>query len=489
MTHVYQRFPTFAKAILYGEDNDIFEYLELGAIIDEVDEFGFTPLIEAILTDKPHIVKAFVERGCVIDYPDVCGRTPLFWAADHNDLSLCEFLLKQGADPNSYTIASQPLLVNPILRNQTALKNLLIKYGALRCFADDYINTKLIGHRYELTGEVTLYNHNKAFIPLDFEGFFLEFTVAIIRDSLERFVNHFGGRKLKYLFRHCEVVIQALSIAAELLQYQHHMVKLDRVAERIRQLIQFQPLLIPVGYCGHAVTFILFKNVFVKIDRGHLSHQEGSVVIYQISKPEMASAEFITHLLYTPQPKEFVEQTFKDILGLAAVIKIPITSQKVGNCSWANVEAVVPTMIFLSMWAEQAEVNDESLQNMLSESMKFFNQWSEWDKDITLSDCIRSFREAKDVYRQATKVDLLAAILFHSCDYRNNKDLKRAEKILPIVTQAKFDYVLKSYLSVYLNQERRDEGHNLMHIMELCGASFDDWLASVQPGNYGDSAK
>ncbi len=480
MTQVYQRYSSFAKAILYGDVQDILDYLTLGANLDEVDEYGFTPLIEAILINKPEIAKTFIERGCLIDFPDVCGRTPLFWAVDHGDVKLCEYLLQQGADPNRYTIASQPLLVNALLRQQTPLKNLLVKNGAILSFAQDYINTKLIGHRYELNGQITLYDPNKALISLDFEGFFLEFTVGLIRDSLERFVNHFGGRRLRHLFRHGEIVIKALTIAAELLRYQHHMVKMDQFERRIQQLIRFQPLLIPVGYAGHAITFILFQNVFVKIDRGHLSHQEGSVVIYEITKPHMASAEFITHLLYTPQPKEFVEQTFKEILGLTALIKIPISSQKVGNCSWANVEAVVPTMLFLSMWAEQDKVNDHTLQSLLSEAMEFFKQWSEWDKDITLSDCIRSFHEADNIYRKATKVELLAAILFYCCDYRKDHDIKRAEKILPIITLPQFDYILKSYVNVYLHQEGREEGHNLMHLMELCGASFDEWLEPHQ---------
>ena len=260
------------------------------------------------------------------------------------------------------------------------------------------------------------------------------------------------------------------------------MVNLEKLEQRILQLINSQPLLIPIGYAGHAISFILYKNVFVKIDRGHISHSEGSVVIYQINKPAMVTSEFIKHLLYTPQPKEFVEQTYKDILSLVPIIKIPITSQKVGNCSWANVEAVVPTMLFLSIWGRQDEVNNEALQKILSEAIKFFKEWSEWDKDITLDDCIRSFHEADNDYRKATKIDLLAAILFHSCDYRDNKDLRRAEKILPMLTLPKFDYVLKSYLRVYFNQERNTEGNNLMHIIELCGASFTDWIESNKPG-------
>src|SRR5262249_24160885 len=158
----------------------------------------------------------------------------------------------------------QPVLVQPLLRHQQNLKELLYRHGADLKFAQDYINTKLIGHRFELVGRVDIVDHNNTFIELDFEGFILEFTLGVIQDSLLQFKNNFAARNLRSHFIELQTVIETFAIASELIKYQQHLVNIDSQSQRIATIAQRELLLLPVGFEGHAITFMKCGNLFAK---------------------------------------------------------------------------------------------------------------------------------------------------------------------------------------------------------------------------------
>ena len=55
------------------------------------------------------------------------------------------------------------LKVDPVTQD-LELTNILINYGANIQFAQDFISAKLIGHRYELTGEAGYKSRREAFV-------------------------------------------------------------------------------------------------------------------------------------------------------------------------------------------------------------------------------------------------------------------------------------------------------------------------------------
>lgn len=163
---------TFAQEILFGTLKGVEQFILAGADIEQTDEYGFSPLIEATIANKNDVVALLLEYGAVIDNADTTGRTALHWAVDNHNLALCELLLANKADANAYTTAGQPVLVYPLLRQQIELKKLLYRYGAKLSFAQDFIQAKLLGHRYELIGQVDLVNAAGRFIEINYEGFF-----------------------------------------------------------------------------------------------------------------------------------------------------------------------------------------------------------------------------------------------------------------------------------------------------------------------------
>ncbi len=458
-----------ANEILYGDLASVQRALDNGAVIDEFDDFGFTPLIEATIVNNYDMVSLLLERGGNPNFQDVLNRTALHWAAENDNLDIAKLLLEKGANANAYSLGGQPPLVMPTLHKYERMKQLLYKYDADFNFANDFINTKILGHRFELQGNINIYcEPEKRFVELELEGFFLGISIGIIYSSLNHYIKHYAVRQYRHYFPYLQTMCGALQATQELIKYQHYLIEISQHTDAIDQAIHYPLLIVPVGYEGHAITFIRYGAYLAKCDRGVLSHTEGSTNIYFMHNARAFTSEFAKGLLYTKQSKEFITGQIHHVLGLESVIQLPIESQLSGNCSWANVEASLPTMLFFLLLEANPQENPEEIKRV---AMEVFHHWREWDKDIALNECIQSFYQASPA-RKATKAALLGAILFQRCDYKNKADIKRAEKILPVLIDPDYEYVLKSYIKNYWLQSKTPNGDNLLKMLDLCGVDI-----------------
>lgn len=456
---------SIANEIISGRVPNYDRYLREGYSLDDIDEYGFTPLIECAITNRIPIAEELLSRKVDVNKPDVGGRTALHWAIDNSNLKLAELLLSHKANPNAYTTYSMPVLVYPLLRNQNTLKQLLYRYGAKLDFALDFINGKLLGHRFELTGDVDILTANNEFVELDFEGFMLEFTVAAVQDSLRRFIASYSTRHLRDYFLYLKPILQGFQAAAELLRLQQHPFLTDEDKSRLESLIKSPMLILPAASRGHALCFIRYNQWWAKIDRGENSLKEGSVNIYRLTHPDRVNVKFLQNFLYSRQPREYFHQVVNQHLGLVPILKLPIRSQIAGNCSWANVQAVVPTAYALQL------LNDSSIERFNPlEAVTLYNTWIEWDKDRALQECIYRFYHANPL-RQASLASMLAAVLFQTCNASNLHHIERAEKILAILTIPNFYYILSGYLKEYCVKRLTPQGNNLLKLLEECGVN------------------
>ncbi len=452
---------TLANDIIHRIAIDYDAYLRQGQSLDDIDEYGFTPLIESIITRQPQITAELIKRGVNVNKPDVVGRSALHWAADQNELSLCRFLLQQGANPNAADRNGLSVLVYPVLRDQNELKHLLYQHGANLDFALDFIGGKLLGHRFELKGQADIVNAAGEFIELDYEGFILEFTVAVLKDSLRRFTSSYSTRHLRSEFAIIHRIEDGFTVADELLKFQHQVELNAAHWARIEELMQAPLLVLPAASRGHALCFVRCGEWWAKIDRGENSHIEGSVVIYRITKPSAFTARFLQAFLYKRQPRSYFHQAINKQLGLEPLYQLPVSSQIAGNCSWANVQAVIPAAYAIAQLQSGLAFNPEP-------PMALFDTWLEWDKDRALDEAIQRFYIAGTL-RRASIAGMLAAVLFQACDAENPLHLARAEKILTIVTLPAFYYILQSYLTHYCVKRLTRKGNNLLKLLDDCG--------------------
>ncbi|MES2998704.1 MAG: Dot/Icm T4SS effector AnkH/LegA3 [Pseudomonadota bacterium] len=460
---------SFAQEILFGTLEGVERYIQAGADIEETDEYGFSPLIEAVIANKTDLAALLLEYGADINRPDTTGRSALHWAVDNHNMPLCQLLLANKANPNAYTTAGQPILVYPLLRQQLALKKLLYQCGAKLNFAQDFIHAKLLGHRYELAGQVDIVNSEGRFIEIDYEGFFLEFTLAVITHSLQRYRNNFSSRHLRPYFENLQKLIQAFSIAQALLKYQRYTINIEAHRHSIDALLDQELLLLPVAYEGHAIAFIKYKNWLIRCDRGENSRREGCIVIYQLQHPTAWNLDFCKQLIFTRQTREFITQTIHRVLGLTRIAILPIEAQIRGNCSWANIEASIPAMLFVLQL--NARKKSDIMQDHQALALQFYQAWHQWDKDRALEECIKGFYYGNKA-RQASKATLLAAVLFQKCT-QDSHGVKESENILRILTLPDFRYLLESYLKVYWKLNKTTEGRSLLERLDACGISIE----------------
>lgn len=465
---------TIAQDIISCRMPDFDLYIREGGSLDDIDEYGFTPLIETAITRQPKIAQALLERGVNVNKADVTGRTALHWAVDNEDLDMVRVLLQHGANPNAYTNAGLSILVYPVLRGQNPLKHLLYQQGARLDFALDFIHGKLLGHRYELQGDIDIVNAEGEFIELDFEGFILEFTVAIVKDSLRRFTSSYSTRHLRESFPNLHNIMDAFGIASSLLQLQHHVDLSKQDLANLRRWLKAPMLILPAASRGHAMCFVRFNQWWAKIDRGENSLKEGSVNIYRMDRPEAFTLEFLREFLYKKQSRAYFHKAINKQLGLVPVAQLPISSQITGNCSWANIQAAVPVGYAL----QELELH----QNLsIDKSIEVYNSWVEWDKDRALDECVHRFYLANPL-RKASLAAMLGAVLFQACDYANAHHVARAEKIMTILALPDYYYILKSYLETYCLPRLTRRGNNLLKLLDDCGFNPNIGVTPIATG-------
>ncbi|EKD53830.1 MAG: hypothetical protein ACD_60C00149G0029 [uncultured bacterium] len=457
---------TLADAIIEEKIDLIEMMLQSGEDTNQIDEYGFTPLIEAAIADNIEIAKLLLNYGAMVNQPDMMGGSALHWAAENNNLLFSELLLKERANPNSYNFAGQPALVMPLLRNQTQLKKILLKYGADLSFAQDYINTKLLGHMFELVGTATIVSPDNQFVEVDFEGFFLEISLAIIAESLAQFKHHFAGRQIRRYAHLTTMIIDVLNRAAALIQYAQYRVDIKKHKTEINALLQQEPLIIPIGYEGHAITFIKLGSLLVKCDRREESRLYDNIMIYEIGMPKRLTTNFIQRLIYEKHSDDFINHDLPELLDLKPLTELKVPAQISGNCSWANVEACIPALFFLLF--QKDEKFFEEMTRYKNLALKFYHEWREWNKDRALQFCVQSFKDS-DQIRKACKAEILAAILFQSANGKEALDRERAELILSVLMDSHYQFILHNYVRAYYYEESSEEGRNFFRLLQQHG--------------------
>lgn len=460
---------TLANKIIFSSEDEAIRDIDTGADVNEFDEYGFRPLIEAIICKKTSVLLHLIKNGADIEQPDILGRTPLQWACDRSELEYCRILLENGANPNHYSLDGQPILVNPILREEYELVNLLIEHGAQTQFAQDFISAKLLGHRFELSGETDITTPTGTFIPLSFEGFYLEFTCDLIKRSVNNFINSMPGNKFKKIHAKLNKIINALKNAGQLMMYAKHKDKTP-FEPVIDALLSNELLIIPVAHRGHAITFVKYGDIWAKCDRG-VKNIVDTVIIYKIKNPYVLNKQFLKDLLYKHKPENYITEEIKHLLSLEYLQKLPTKSQIAGNCSWANVEASVVAGLFALCYHDAIETRTST--GILKRSiMSFYSSWVSWDKDSALEEAINDFDNASSE-RKISKAIILGSIFSQRCHHKKPNEVQRAKKIIAKLANPEFDFILKIIRNIHFKKRNTSIGKNIIKLFELCDFNIE----------------
>src|SRR3990167_6200677 len=141
---------SLSDVIIYGTIDQLRAALSKVDPFDQIDEYGYTPLIECLIANDTEKALLLLEAGADVNFKDMTARSPLHWAAENNNLVIAKHLLEKAANPNAFNLAAEPVMVKPLLRGNEEFIELLRQHGADNYFAYDYINAKMIGHQFEL---------------------------------------------------------------------------------------------------------------------------------------------------------------------------------------------------------------------------------------------------------------------------------------------------------------------------------------------------
>lgn len=455
-----------ADKIVYDTEESAIECILSGTSdLEEMDQFGFRPLIQAVICQKTEVLQLLISKGINLEQIDLLGRTALQWASDRGEIDYCQLLLSAGANPNHHSADGQPILVNPILREQLEIVDLFLSYGVDYEFAQDFISAKLLGHRFELTGETDIVSPDHKFIPLSYEGFYLEFSTGLIKRSLNNFINSIEGQNFEEYHGKLNKALKALENSAVLASFAKHKDKTS-FKDNINKILSNDLLLIPAAYKGHAITFIKYKNLWIKCDRG-VGKIVDTVVVSEIGNLNGLTQDLYYKLLYETKSEDFVKHEIKEILNLQPIDSLPTKAQVTGNCSWANVETSVPAMIYMLSTAHLQ--NDRlAVSNEVKKIYKLYEAWVSWDKDTSLEEVLEDFQNA-DLPRQISKAMILGSILVQRCRVENKSEVKRASKILNILVLDNFKFILEGYIRRYLAPSSGLVGKSVINLLKTCG--------------------
>ena len=466
---------TIADAIIYGTLNEVKIFSQANDHLNFIDEYGYTPLIEACIVDDIEKVKTLLSFKPDVNFSDLMGYTPLYWAINNSNIELCELFLKAGANPNAYSISGMPILIQPLLRNQTELKNLLIKHGAKLSFAQDFIHAKLLGHRFELRGFTDILNTKNEFVEIALEGFILEFTLEALQQSLFDFRYNFAARKWAREFVKLRTMMGALSRACKLIRFQHYNIDYKKHLEKLTPWMEADPLIIPVAQEGHALALVRAGNLLAICDRAMYEDQsntENKVIIYYMNKPWKLTPQYIAELIFVRQLMPVFRKMLPINLGLQEIGSMPLHAQIAGNCSWANIEACIPTLFYMLCMNNPGKSGEQLIKDK-HEAMELFHDWQNWDRERSLDYFISNFADA-DKKRRATIAEILCAVLFEACSAARKEDHARIKKIVPILKTKGLEYISESYINAYSLQQKTDLGDNFRKMLKMGGDVFDD---------------
>lgn len=464
---------SLSKTIIFSTTQALIEALAERVSLNEIDVYGYTPLIQTAIVNSAEKCELLLEAGADVNFTDLTRRSALHWAADNNNVAIAKRLLNKKADPNAYTSAGQPVLAMPFLRGQTDMKTLLYDAGANLDFAQDFINAKILGHRFDLQGRVDIVSPSNRFIEVEFEGFYSEFTLSLVLKSLLDFKSNFSARHLTDYFPCMDRVASLLQNAIDLIKYQHYLVDVADYEQKIDELLQHKPLLLPLAYDGHAISLIRYGRYLVRCDRGAFGRENGTVIIYQIGNIDSFDHRFIKSLLYQRQTREFIDQELSNVLALTPIDTLDLSVQLSGNCSWANVEAVIPAVLYLYLLEKNQANTDSARFDCQKQAINFLHEWERWDQQRALHFCIDSFQRVTHPARGASKVAVLIAILFQQQLYQDPFWHKECERIAKLITLPQYDYILRCYVSIFGKDKIKNPMKPLLSFLDDLGIVFD----------------
>ena len=191
-----------------------------------------------------------------------------------------------------------------------------------------------------------------------------------------------------------------------------------------------------------------------------------------MNKPWKLTSNYVADLIYVRQNMMVFHKMLPVNLGLQEIGYMPLHAQRAGNCSWANIEACIPTLFYMICMNNTGKSGEQLVKDK-NEAMELFHDWQKWDQERSLDYFVSHFATA-DEKRRATIAEILCAVLFEACSADRKEDHDRIKKIVPILKTKGLEYISDSYIHAYCLQQQTDLGDNFKKMLKIGSDVFDE---------------
>ncbi len=301
--------------------------LTAGADPNVQDKNGKTALMFAADFGFATSFKILIDYGAALDLQDKDGWTALWFAATNGFTDICKTLLDKGADPTILDNQTRPiqLIIKALKAGDWQETKRLIKSKATTTFLDFsrlLKRTKITTHAFEMEGKGMLFGKQ---IP--FEGGISALAARTMAKSCSK------NSDLQEL-------APLLEKAADL-----------RLPTKIDE--QF---IILTGFSGHAVSVLIWDDLFITCDRGGSQKDPLTVKRFDRTKLDLETVSLISKA--KSRSKDDYKKLMNDILPKKLDFKSDDETKKiqkqsslpfqiVGNCSWAANEGIIKTYLVI----------------------------------------------------------------------------------------------------------------------------------------------
>ncbi len=129
-------------------------------------------------------------------------------------------------------------------------------------------------------------------------------------------------------------------------------------------------------------------------------------------------------------------------------------------------------MLYLLSYNPQLHTSTRELTALQKEIYQFYKAWIDWDQDSALEEAIEDFAAADHV-RRLSKAIILGGILVQRCDPKFSSNIARAQKILSILTQPEYSFIIENYCKTYFAPNSGVAGARIKKLFKACGLNVE----------------
>ncbi len=147
-----------------------------------------------------------------------------------------------------------------------------------------------------------------------------------------------------------------------------------------------EPVVLPTGWRGHAINVVIQGDYIVITNRGDRLHSDSNTRVFKIPDRTRVDETLVKRIIDTTQGgekerKAFFSDGIVDELGLELFDEIPVGSQKVGNCTYANNKGAYRALLYLRYLNNAQDPDPEEAKvEAIKQSYAEYKKWSLFDR-------------------------------------------------------------------------------------------------------------